>query len=98
RGDADLDSVSAHRYGVRGSRFRTSVAREMDWAREVAAPARGHRIEAHAAEAPAHSPRPMRIAAVETARVMPRLACLYVPMFPLAARLRSEPDLRDTAL
>jgi len=29
---------------------------------------------------------------------MSRLACLYVPMFPLAARLRSEPDLRESAL
>lgn len=27
-----------------------------------------------------------------------RLACLYVPMFPLAARLRSEPDLLEQAL
>jgi protein ImuB len=26
---------------------------------------------------------------------MPRLACLFVPLFPLAARLRSEPELRD---
>ena len=24
---------------------------------------------------------------------MPRFACLYVPLFPLAARLRSEPEL-----
>src|SRR4029453_14991784 len=29
---------------------------------------------------------------------MPRLACLYVPLFPLAARLRSEPELRSEAL
>jgi protein ImuB len=29
---------------------------------------------------------------------MPRLACLYVPLFPLAARLRSEPDLKGEAL
>jgi protein ImuB len=29
---------------------------------------------------------------------MPRLACLYVPLFPLAARLRSEPDLKSDAL
>jgi protein ImuB len=29
---------------------------------------------------------------------MTRLACLFVPMFPLAARLRSEPDLREEAL
>ncbi|HEX7192393.1 MAG TPA: DNA polymerase Y family protein [Thermoanaerobaculia bacterium] len=29
---------------------------------------------------------------------MPRLACLYVPLFPLAARLRSEPDLKNDAL
>jgi protein ImuB len=27
-----------------------------------------------------------------------RLACLYVPLFPLAARLRSEPELRSEAL
>ena len=26
-----------------------------------------------------------------------RLACLLVPMFPLAARLRSEPELSGTA-
>src|SRR5205807_5252053 len=43
-------------------------------------------------------PGPIRNADAENVRVMPRLACLYVPMFPLAARLRSEPDLRDTAL
>ncbi len=29
---------------------------------------------------------------------MSRLACLYVPMFPLAARLRSEPELLEEAL
>ena len=29
---------------------------------------------------------------------MTRIACLYVPMFPLAARLRSEPDLLNEAL
>lgn len=29
---------------------------------------------------------------------MTRIACFHVPMFPLAARLRSEPDLRDDAL
>ena len=29
---------------------------------------------------------------------MPRLACLYVPLFPLAARLRSEPDLKGDAV
>ncbi len=29
---------------------------------------------------------------------MPRLACLYVPLFPLAARLRSEPDLKSDAV
>ncbi len=29
---------------------------------------------------------------------MPRLACLFVPLFPLAARLRSEPELRSEAL
>lgn len=29
---------------------------------------------------------------------MPRIACLQVPLFPLAARLRSEPELRDEAL
>ncbi|HEX3583438.1 MAG TPA: DNA polymerase Y family protein [Thermoanaerobaculia bacterium] len=29
---------------------------------------------------------------------MPRLACLYVPLFPLAARLRSEPDLKNDAV
>ncbi len=29
---------------------------------------------------------------------MPRLACFFVPMFPLAARLRSEPDLREQAV
>ena len=29
---------------------------------------------------------------------MTRLACLYVPMFPLAARLRSEPDLLQEAV
>jgi len=29
---------------------------------------------------------------------MPRLACLYVPLFPLAARLRSEPDLMGGAV
>jgi protein ImuB len=29
---------------------------------------------------------------------MTRIACLFVPMFPLAARLRSEPDLREEAL
>ena len=29
---------------------------------------------------------------------MNRIACFYVPMFPLAARLRSSPDLRDAAL
>jgi protein ImuB len=29
---------------------------------------------------------------------MPRLACLYVPLFPLAARLRSEPDLMTDAV
>ena len=28
----------------------------------------------------------------------PRLACLVVPLFPLAARLRSEPALRDEAV
>ena len=27
-----------------------------------------------------------------------RLACAHVPLFPLAARLRSEPELRDEAL
>lgn len=27
-----------------------------------------------------------------------RLACFFVPMFPLAARLRSEPDLREQAV
>lgn len=27
-----------------------------------------------------------------------RLACLFIPMFPLAARLRSEPDLREDAV
>ncbi|MDQ3281354.1 MAG: hypothetical protein M3Q69_08075, partial [Acidobacteriota bacterium] len=27
-----------------------------------------------------------------------RIACLYVPMFPLAARLRSEPDLLNEAV
>src|SRR6266508_2107825 len=27
-----------------------------------------------------------------------RLACLFVPLFPLAARLRSEPDLKGEAL
>ena len=25
---------------------------------------------------------------------MPRIACLLVPLFPLAARLRSEPELK----
>lgn len=29
---------------------------------------------------------------------MSRIACLYVPMFPLAARLRSEPDLLQEAV
>ncbi len=29
---------------------------------------------------------------------MPRLACLAVPLFPLAARLRSEPELRHEAV
>ncbi|HET7434531.1 MAG TPA: DNA polymerase Y family protein [Thermoanaerobaculia bacterium] len=29
---------------------------------------------------------------------MTRLACLYVPLFPLAARLRSEPELKDDAI
>ena len=29
---------------------------------------------------------------------MPRIACFYVPLFPLAARLRSEPDLLDQAV
>src|SRR5687767_2529994 len=29
---------------------------------------------------------------------MTRIACLYVPMFPLAARLRSEPDLLNEAV
>src|SRR5688500_19285061 len=29
---------------------------------------------------------------------MTRLACFYVPMFPLAARLRSEPELLNEAL
>jgi protein ImuB len=29
---------------------------------------------------------------------MPRIACFFVPMFPLAARLRSEPDLLEEAL
>lgn len=29
---------------------------------------------------------------------MTRIACLYVPMFPLAARLRSEPDLLQEAV
>lgn len=29
---------------------------------------------------------------------MSRVACLQVPLFPLAARLRSEPELRDEAL
>ena len=29
---------------------------------------------------------------------MTRIACLYVPMFPLAARLRSEPELLNEAL
>ena len=29
---------------------------------------------------------------------MTRIACFYVPMFPLAARLRSEPDLLQEAL
>ena len=28
----------------------------------------------------------------------PRLACLFVPLFPLAARLRSEPDLKGEAV
>ncbi|MCG3192940.1 MAG: DNA polymerase IV [Thermoanaerobaculia bacterium] len=28
----------------------------------------------------------------------PRIACLFVPLFPLAARLRSEPELRDEAV
>ncbi|HUP43695.1 MAG TPA: DNA polymerase Y family protein [Thermoanaerobaculia bacterium] len=28
----------------------------------------------------------------------PRIACLTVPLFPLAARLRSEPELKDEAL
>ncbi|MGH9459045.1 MAG: DNA polymerase Y family protein, partial [Thermoanaerobaculia bacterium] len=27
-----------------------------------------------------------------------RLAAIYVPLFPLAARLRSEPELRDEAV
>ncbi len=30
--------------------------------------------------------------------LMTRIACFYVPMFPLAARLRSEPDLLQEAL
>jgi len=29
---------------------------------------------------------------------MSRLACVHVPLFPLAARLRSEPELRDEAV
>ena len=29
---------------------------------------------------------------------MPRIACLYLPLFPLAARLRSEPELTREAL
>ena len=29
---------------------------------------------------------------------MTRLAALFVPLFPLAARLRSEPDLKDEAV
>ena len=29
---------------------------------------------------------------------MMRVACFYVPMFPLAARLRSEPDLLNEAV
>src|SRR5213596_2512440 len=29
---------------------------------------------------------------------MTRIACLHVPMFPLAARLRSEPELLEEAL
>jgi protein ImuB len=29
---------------------------------------------------------------------MPRIACFFVPMFPLAARLRSEPDLLQEAV
>src|SRR3954449_1530756 len=29
---------------------------------------------------------------------MPRIACLYLPLFPLAARLRSEPELIREAL
>ena len=27
-----------------------------------------------------------------------RLACLFVPLFPLAARLRSEPDLKGESV
>ncbi len=31
-------------------------------------------------------------------RALNRVACVFVPLYPLAARLRSEPDLRDQAL
>ncbi len=31
-------------------------------------------------------------------RVSHRIACLFAPLYPLAARLRSEPDLRDEAV
>src|SRR5206468_9816373 len=39
-----------------------------------------------------HSPLP------STQSLMTRLACFYVPMFALAARLRSEPDLLNEAV
>ena len=29
---------------------------------------------------------------------MPRLACIFVPLFPLASRLRSEPELQGDAV
>lgn len=44
------------------------------------------------------SPRRTTPLPPQPAPTLPRLACLWVPLFPLAARLRSEPELRHEAL
>ncbi len=43
--------------------------------------------------------RPLRSAICDLrSNLMARLACFFIPLFPLAARLRSEPDLREQAV
>src|SRR5205823_1646981 len=93
--DADLRAVRHHRHDLRGDGGDVRGAREVDRSRRASARRRGDAIASGKA-----SPQKNRREheGVFRGDAVTRLACFYVPMFPLAARLRSEPSLREEAV